>query len=134
MIIRIDKYFFEVKHNIENLTKSLSINLDKVETITKPIYSHIGGYEEKISFNARILLKDISDFKDFEKLIKMAKPLKVDFLDIVKFKYIFITSYNITTSNFIKSVFFSTTYFTKEISIDAVILQDDFLTLSRGIF
>lgn len=134
MILRIDKYFFEVKHNIENLSKSLSINLDKHDAITKPVYMHVGGYEEKISFNAKILLKDLNDFKDFENLVKMAKPLKIDFLDIVKFRYIFITNYNLTTSNFVKAVFFSTMYFTKDISIEAVILQDDYKVLSRGIF
>ncbi|WP_052137563.1 hypothetical protein [Campylobacter sputorum] len=135
MIIRIDKYFFEVKHNIESLTKSLSVNLDKQNTITKPVYTHIGRYEETISFNAKILLYDKSEFLGFENLIKKAKPLRVDALDLVNFKYIFIQKYNITSGTFVKSIFFGTEYYTKELQIEGVILQEDYKeALERGMF
>jgi len=56
MLIAIDRYIFEVKHNVLSIAKSTSINFDKQNTITKPVYTHLGGYEDEISFEAVILL------------------------------------------------------------------------------
>lgn len=124
MIIQIDKYFFLVKHNIEALSKSLSVNLETTDTLNKPVYTHIGGFKENISFNAKILLKDVKFFVGFESLIKKAKPLTINSFDMVNFKYIFITDYKVSVGNFVKGSFNSTLYYTKDISISGVILDD----------
>ena len=71
MLIVIDRYIFEVKHNILSIAKSTSINFDKQNTITKPVYTHLGGYEDEVSFEAVILLEDMAEFAGFEELVKL---------------------------------------------------------------
>lgn len=124
MVIQIDKYFFLVKHNVEGLSKSLNINLNKTDTLTKPVFTHIGGHSEEISFKAKILLKDIKFFIGFESLVKQAKPLLISSFDMVIFKHIFITSYTQEVGNFVKGTFNSTLYYTKDLTIIGTILED----------
>lgn len=98
MLISIDKFIFKAEHNITNLKKTITVNYDKQNTITKPIYSHLGGYDESISFEAKILLKHHEDFKKFEALVKQAKPLKISAFDLVEAKHILINQLSITAT------------------------------------
>ncbi|ALV24540.1 hypothetical protein CIG2463D_0967 [Campylobacter iguaniorum] len=125
MIIQIDKYFFKVKDNIETITKTLSINLDKQDTITKPVYTHLGGYEESLSFEANILLNEQSRFKDFEKLVKEVKPLKISCFDLVNSEYIVINSLTQIAKNFIKTEYNGVTYYTKSLNISGVLVSKE---------
>ncbi|MCR8685199.1 hypothetical protein [Campylobacter ureolyticus] len=85
IVVQIDKYFFMVKNNIEGLQKKLSVNLNKQDTLTKPVYTHIGGYSEEVSFSAKILLPDIKFFIGFEKMVKEAKPVRINSFDMLFF-------------------------------------------------
>ncbi|OCR90205.1 hypothetical protein [Campylobacter fetus] len=125
MIIQIDKFFFMVKDNIESVTKTLSINLDKQDTITKPIYTHLGGYEESLSFEANILLNEQSRFKDFEKLVKEVKPLKISCFDLTSSEYIVINSLTQIAKNFIKTEYNGVAYYTKTLTISGVLVNKE---------
>ncbi|AQW81294.1 hypothetical protein CPIN17260_1000 [Campylobacter pinnipediorum subsp. pinnipediorum] len=123
MLIVIDKYIFEVKHNISNLTKSTTINIDKQNTITKPVYSHLGGVEDDISFDATILLDDIKDFTGFEELVKKGEPLSFSSFDLADNKQILINKLTQSVSNFVKSSFNGVTYYTKNIKISGYVIE-----------
>ncbi|MGP1484909.1 MAG: hypothetical protein ACTTJC_02220 [Campylobacter sp.] len=124
-IIIIDKYIFRVENNIESLQKSLSVNFDKQNTITKPIYSHLGGFEEEISFDATILLDDMARFEGFEELVKKGEALKISAFDLVKSKYILIHSFIQNAENFTKTKFNGIWYFTRRLSIAGYIIEAD---------
>ncbi len=125
IVVQIDKYFFMVKNNIEGLQKKLSVNLNKQDTLTKPVYTHIGGYSQEVSFSAKILLPDIKFFIGFETMVKEAKPVRINSFDMLFFKRIFITNYEVEVGNFVKSHLFSTLYYTKDIKISGVIMDDE---------
>ncbi len=124
MLLQIDEFFFEVKHNIESIKKSISVNLSENKTITKPVYTHIGGFKESLSFEANILLEDIQELKEFETKVKECKPLKISSFDLVKYKYIFIQNFDIEVGDFIRNKIGNDIYFTKKISIDGVIINN----------
>lgn len=125
MILQIDKYFFDIKDNIESVTKTLSVNLDKQNTISKPIYTHLGGYEEAVSFEANILLSERYRLKDFERLVKEVKPLKISCFDLVSSEYIVINSLTQIAKNFIKTEFNGVDYYTKTLSISGVLVSKE---------
>ncbi|CUU72362.1 hypothetical protein [Campylobacter hyointestinalis] len=125
MIIQIDKFFFMVKDNIESITKTLNINLDKQNTITKPIYTYLGGYEEAISFEANILLSEQNRFKDFENLVKEVRPLKISCFDLVSSEHIVINSLTQIAKNFIKTEFNGVTYYSKTLGISGVLVSKE---------
>lgn len=123
MLIVIDKYIFEVKHNIDSLTKSTTINIDKQNTISKPVYTHMGGYEEEISFEANILLDDMSHFIGFEDLIKLGKPLNISSFDLADNKQILISRLTQSVSNFVKTELRGITYYSKKLQISGYIIE-----------
>lgn len=123
MLIVIDRYIFEVKHNIFNITKTTSINFDKQNTITKPVYTHLGGYEDEVSFDATILLDDMSDFKGFEKLVKLGIPLNISSFDLTEDRQIFITKLTQNISNWVKTQMNGVFYYTKKIQISGYLVE-----------
>ena len=123
MIISIDKYVFEVTNNISGLSKILSVNLEKTQTISQPFYSHIGGYEQTLSFEAKILLPDLLDFAGFEELVKKAEPLKISSFDLCFNKDFFITELIQSVDNFVKSELNGVVYYAKTLNISGVILN-----------
>lgn len=123
MLIVIDKYIFEVKHNIDSLTKSTTINIDKQNTISKPVYTHMGGYEEEISFEANILLDDMSHFIGFEDLIKLGKPLNISSFDLADNKQILISRLTQSVSIFVKTELRGITYYSKKLQISGYIIE-----------
>ncbi|MGG7049054.1 MULTISPECIES: hypothetical protein [unclassified Campylobacter] len=123
MIISIDKYIFQVTNNIHGLTKVLNVNLEKTQTITKPVYTHMGGYEENISFEAKILLDNMNDFIGFENLIKQAKPLKISAFDLCVYNDIFITNLSQSVDNFVKTNLNGVWYYTKTLHINGIIIN-----------
>ena len=114
MLIVIDRYIFEVKHNILSIAKSTSINFDKQNTITKPVYTHLGGYEDEISFEAVILLEDMVEFVGFEELVKLGRPLDISTFNLADDRRIFITKLTQTVANFVKTQLNDITYYTKK--------------------
>lgn len=123
MLIVIDKYIFEVKHNINEISKTTSINYDKQNTITKPVYTHLGGFEDEIGFEATILLNDISEFIGFEDLVKIGRPLDISSFDLAQNKQIFITKLTQTVSHFVKTELNGVTYYTKKLQISGFIIE-----------
>nr|DAN55455.1 MAG TPA: hypothetical protein [Caudoviricetes sp.]DAO44669.1 MAG TPA: hypothetical protein [Caudoviricetes sp.] len=123
MIISIDKYIFKVTNNISGLSKILSVNLEKTQTISRPFYSHIGGYEQTLSFEAKILLPDLIDFIGFEELVKEARVVKISSFDLCFNKDFFITEVVTSIDTFIKSEFNGVMYYTKTLNISGVILN-----------
>lgn len=121
-LITIDNYIFSIENNITSLQKALSVNYEKQQTITKPIYTHLGGYEEVISFNAKILLKDQAKFSGFEELVKEARPLKISAFDLVQFRHILINSLTQELENFTKIRFNGVWYYSKNLSINGYII------------
>ena len=121
-LITIDNYIFSIENNITSLQKALSVNYEKQQTITKPVYTHLGGYEEVISFNAKILLNDQANFIGFEELIKEARPLKISAFDLVQFRHILISSLTQELENFTKIRFNGVWYYSKNLSINGYII------------
>lgn len=123
MLIVIDRYIFEVKHNILSIAKSTSINFDKQNTITKPVYTHLGGYEDEISFEAVILLDDIVEFIGFEDLVKLGRPLDISTFDLAVDRQIFITKLTQSVANFAKTILNGVTYYTKKLQISGYLVE-----------
>nr|DAP31778.1 MAG TPA: hypothetical protein [Caudoviricetes sp.] len=123
MLIVIDRYIFEVKHNILSIAKSTNINFDKQNTITKPVYTHMGGYEDEISFEAVILLDDTADFLGFEELAKLGRPLDISTFDLTDDRQIFITKLTQTVANFVKTQLNGVTYYTKKLQISGYLIE-----------
>ena len=123
MLIVIDRYIFEVKHNILSIAKSTNINFDKQNTITKPVYTHMGGYEDEISFEAVILLDDTADFLGFEELVKLGRPLDISTFDLTDDRQIFITKLTQTVANFVKTQLNGVTYYTKKLQISGYLIE-----------
>lgn len=98
------------------------MNYDKKNTITRPVYTHLGGYDEEFSFEATILLDDVLKFSGFEELVKQAIPLKISAFDLVRGNYILIYSMTQSTDNFVKLFFNGIWYFTKKIRISGYLL------------
>lgn len=121
-LITIDNYIFSIENNITSLQKALSVNYEKQQTITKPVYTHLGGYEEVISFNAKILLNDQAKFSGFEELVKEARPLKISAFDLVQFRHILINSLTQELENFTKIRFNGVWYYSKNLSINGYII------------
>lgn len=121
-IITIDKYIFSIDDNVAGIEKNLSVNYDKKNTITRPVYTHLGGYDEEFSFEATILLDDVLKFSGFEELVKQAIPLKISAFDLVRGNYILIYSMTQSTDNFVKLFFNSIWYYTKKIRISGYLL------------
>nr|DAP22307.1 MAG TPA: hypothetical protein [Caudoviricetes sp.] len=121
-LITIDKYVFSIDDNVAGIEKNLSVNYDKKNTITKPIYTHLGGYDEEFSFEATILLDDVFKFSGFEELVKQARPLKISVFDLVRDNYILIYSMTQSTDNFIKLFFNGIWYYTKKIRISGYLI------------
>lgn len=125
MLIVIDKYIFEVIDNIDEIQKSLSINHDKQTTITRPIYTAMGGYDESISFEARLLVNRIDEFAGFENLVKKGEPLLFYAFDLCDLnKKIFITNLNTTISTWVKKKYLGIQYWSKKISISGVLIEE----------
>lgn len=123
MLIVIDRYIFEVKHNILSIAKSTNINFDKQNTITKPVYTHMGGYEDEISFEAVILLDDTADLLGFEELAKLGRPLDISTFDLTDDRQIFITKLTQTVANFVKTQLNGVTYYTKKLQISGYLIE-----------
>ena len=121
-IITIDKYVFSIDDNVAGIEKNLSVNYDKKNTITRPVYTHLGGYDEEFSFEATILLDDVFKFRGFEELVKQARPLKISAFDLVRDNYILIYSMTQSTDNFVKLFFNGIWYYTKKIRISGYLL------------
>lgn len=121
-IITIDKYVFGIDDNVAGIEKNLSVNYDKKNTITRPVYTHLGGYDEEFSFEATILLDDVLKFSGFEELVKQAIPLKISAFDLVQGNYILIYSMTQSTDNFVKLFFNGIWYYTKKIRISGYLL------------
>ncbi|WP_460168902.1 hypothetical protein [Campylobacter concisus] len=121
-IITIDKYVFSIDDNVAGIEKNLSVNYDKKNTITRPVYTHLGGYDEEFSFEATILLDDMLKFSGFEELVKQAIPLKISAFDLVRGNYILIYSMTQSTDNFVKLFFNGIWYYTKKIRISGYLL------------
>lgn len=121
-IITIDKYVFGIDDNVAGIEKNLSVNYDKKNTITRPVYTHLGGYDEEFSFEATILLDDVLKFSGFEELVKQAIPLKISAFDLVRGNYILIYSMTQSTDNFVKLFFNGIWYYTKKIRISGYLL------------
>lgn len=121
-IITIDKYIFSVDDNVAGIEKNLSVNYDKKNTITRPVYTHLGGYDEEFGFEATILLDDVLKFSGFEELVKQAIPLKISAFDLVRGNYILIYSMTQSTDNFVKLFFNGIWYYTKKIRISGYLL------------
>lgn len=121
-IITIDKYIFSIDDNVAGIEKNLSVNYDKKNTITRPVYTHLGGYDEEFSFEATILLDDVLKFSGFEELVKQAIPLKISAFDLVRGNYILIYSMTQSTDNFVKLFFNGIWYYTKKIRISGYLL------------
>nr|DAI29125.1 MAG TPA: hypothetical protein [Caudoviricetes sp.] len=121
-LITIDKYVFSIDDNVAGVEKNLSVNYDKKNTITKPIYTHLGGYEEEFSFDATILLNNITKFDGFEELVKQAKPLKISAFDLVQNIHILIYSMTQSADNFVKVDLNGTWYYTKKIRISGYLI------------
>ncbi len=121
-IITIDKYVFSIDDNVAGIEKNLSVNYDKKNTITRPVYTHLGGYDEEFSFEATILLDDVLKFSGFEDLVKQAIPLKISAFDLVRGNYILIYSMTQSTDNFVKLFFNGIWYYTKKIRISGYLL------------
>jgi len=121
-IITIDKYVFSIDDNVAGIEKNLSVNYDKKITITRPVYTHLGGYDEEFSFEATILLDDVLKFSGFEELVKQAIPLKISAFDLVRGNYILIYSMTQSTDNFVKLFFNGIWYYTKKIRISGYLL------------
>lgn len=121
-IITIDKYVFSIDDNVAGIEKNLSVNYDKKNTITRPVYTHLGGYDEEFSFEATILLDDVFKFSGFEKLVKQARPLKISAFDLVRDNHILIYSMTQSTDNFVKLFFNGIWYYTKKIRISGYLI------------
>ena len=121
-IITIDKYVFSIDDNVAGIEKNLSVNYDKKNTITRPVYTHLGGYDEEFSFEATILLDDVLKFSGFEELVKQATPLKISAFDLVRGNYILIYSMTQSTDNFVKLFFNGIWYYTKKIRISGYLI------------
>ena len=121
-LITIDKYVFSIDDNVAGVEKNLSVNYDKKNTITKPIYTHLGGYEEEFSFDATILLNNITKFDGFEELVKQAKPLKISAFDLVQNIHILIYSMTQSADNFVKVDLNGTWYYTNKIRISGYLI------------
>ena len=121
-IITIDKYVFSIDDNVAGIEKNLSVNYDKKNTITRPVYTHLGGYDEEFSFEATILLDDVLKFSGFEELVKQAIPLKISAFDLARGNYILIYSMTQSTDNFVKLFFNGIWYYTKKIRISGYLL------------
>nr|DAU82463.1 MAG TPA: hypothetical protein [Caudoviricetes sp.] len=121
-IITIDKYVFSIDDNVAGIEKNLSVNYDKKNTITRPVYTHLGGYDEEFSFEATILLDDVFKFRGFEELVKQARPLKISAFDLVRDNYILIYSMTQSTDNFVKLFFNGIWYYTKKIRISGYLI------------
>lgn len=120
-ILKIDKYAFRVFENIECITTNLSVGIKKIETIKHPIYQKIGGNEETISFVARILVHQIAEYEGFKELVKKAQPLKLVILSQSP-KKILIQTLSESKKNWILTSERGMSYYTKELSIQGVIL------------
>lgn len=120
-LIKIDRFAFRVSQNIESITTTLSVGIKKIETIRSPIYQKIGGNEESISFDARILITDLGEYEGFKELVKKAKPLKLVILSEPP-KQILIQRLGESKKNWILTNDRGVSYYTKELSIEGVIV------------
>lgn len=120
-LIKIDRFNFRVSQNIESITTTLNVGIKKIETIRHPIYQKIGGNEETISFNARILITDISEYEGFKDIVKKAKPLKLVILSLAP-KQILIQTLSESKKNWVLTSERGTSYYCKEVSIEGVIV------------
>ncbi|PAF52972.1 hypothetical protein BKH42_08460 [Helicobacter sp. 13S00482-2] len=120
-LIKIDNFSFKVSQNIESITTTLNVGIKKIETIRKPIYQAIGGNEESISFDARILISELSEYEGFKELIKQAKPLKLTILSEPT-KHILIQRLSESKKNWVLTSMRGINYYTKELSIEGIIL------------
>ncbi|PAF50877.1 hypothetical protein BKH44_06860 [Helicobacter sp. 13S00477-4] len=120
-LIKIDRFAFKVSQNIESITTTLNMGIKKIETIKKPIYQKIGGNEEIISFEAKILITQMSEFEGFKELVKKAKPLKLSILS-EKPKKILIQRLSESKKNWVMITERGVSYYCKELSIEGVVL------------
>lgn len=120
-IIKIEGYHFRVAQNIESISTTLNVGIKKIETIRKPIYQKIGGNEESISFNARILITQKEEYEGFKDLVKKAKPLKLQILSEPSAK-ILIQTLGESKKNWVLIQERGISYYSKELAITGVIL------------
>ncbi|MDO7253898.1 hypothetical protein [Helicobacter cappadocius] len=120
-LVKIDRYVFRVSQNIESISTTLNIGIKKIETIAHPIYQKIGGNEEIISFDARILITEISEYEGFKDLVKKAKPLKLAIIS-EPCKQILIQRLIESKKNWVLTQDRGVSYYCKELSIEGVIL------------
>ena len=85
-------------------------------------YTHLGGHEEEFSFDATILLDNITKFDGFEDLVKQAKPLKISAFDLVQNIHILIYSMTQSADNFVKVDLNGAWYYTKKIRISGYLI------------
>lgn len=121
-LITIDKYVFSIDNNVAGIEKNLSVNYDKKNTITRPVYTHLGGYDEEFIFEATILLDEVLKFSGFEELVKQAKPLKISAFDLVQNIHILIYSMTQSADNFVKVDLNGAWYYTKKIRISGYLI------------
>lgn len=120
-LIKIENYHFKVAQNIESISTTLNVGIKKIETIRKPIYQKIGGNEESISFDARILITQKEEYEGFKDLVKKAKPLKLTIVSETP-KQILIQTLSESKKNWILTSERGVSYYSKSISIQGVIL------------
>ncbi|PAF41887.1 hypothetical protein BKH45_05725 [Helicobacter sp. 11S03491-1] len=120
-LIKIDRFVFRVSQNIESITTTLSMGIKKIETIKKPIYQKIGGNEESIAFQAKILVNELSEYEGFKDLVRKAKPLKLVILSESP-KQILIQRLSESQKHWILTSNQGVSYYTKELGIEGVIL------------
>lgn len=120
-LIKIDSFHFKVSQNIESITTTLSLGIKKIETIRKPIYQKIGGNEESIAFDTRILVIDIEEYEGFKDLVKKAKPLKLVILHEPP-RQILIQRLTESKKNWVLTSERGISYYCKELSIEGVIV------------
>lgn len=120
-LIKIENYHFKVAQNIESISTTLNVGIKKIETIRKPIYQKIGGNEESISFDARILITQKEEYEGFKDLVKKAKPLKLTIVSETP-KQILIQTLSESKKNWILTSERGVSYYSKSITIQGVIL------------
>lgn len=120
-LIKIENYHFKVAQNIESISTTLNVGIKKIETIRKPIYQKIGGNEEIISFDARILITQKEEYEGFKDLVKKAKPLKLTIVSETP-KQILIQTLSESKKNWVLTSERGVSYYCKELSITGVIL------------
>lgn len=125
MLVTIGGYIFQITDNLSGFNKDISINIDKQQTLTRPVYTALGGYEESISFEAMIILENQANFLGFESLVKKAEPLPIIAFDMVDFgEKIIIEKLSISVEHFCKAWMFGEWYYTKTMSIQGYLIHD----------